>query len=121
MDKVVNNLDGPTLATKTREPIQWDDVRIQAYPTNQKGNKDYVQQLYKVWAQQGMLTRLENVSDNQRTLGMGKNGLEMKSAEQFKEEILSSVGDELQKLEQVEPQWLKDYNQQAIQAKSNED
>ncbi|ORZ13678.1 hypothetical protein BCR42DRAFT_355108 [Absidia repens] len=121
MDKVVNKQDGSTLATTARKPIAWDDVRIQAYPTYQQGNKDYVQQLYKVWAQQGMLTRLDNVSGNQRTLGMGKNGLEMKSADQFKEEILNSVGDDLQKLEQVEPQWLKEYNHQAIQEKNNED
>lgn len=98
-----------------RKPIPWnDDVRIQSYPDHEKENKGYVGQLFKVWAQQGMLTHLDLMDGNKTTLGMGKNGLEMKSAEQFKEEILGSVGDDLKKLEEMEPQWLKDYNNKKI-------
>ncbi|KAI8337032.1 hypothetical protein BC941DRAFT_353428 [Chlamydoabsidia padenii] len=111
VDKAVNDL---VTNREPRRPIQWDDVRIQSYKDHQKENKGYIEQLYKVWAQQGMLTQLDHMDGDKKTLGMGKNGLELKSAEQFKQEILDSVGNDLKKLEALEPQWLKDYNYNKI-------
>ncbi|CAO3611773.1 unnamed protein product [Cunninghamella blakesleeana] len=118
MNKVVDRTDEPTLATAPRQPIPWDDdLRIQPFPHYQKENKNYIEQLFKVWAEQAMLTKLDTMNPDMKTIGVGEHGLEFLTAEKFKENILAKVGEELQKLESLEPQWLKDYNHQLIQQK----
>ncbi|KAI8098703.1 uncharacterized protein BX664DRAFT_309751 [Halteromyces radiatus] len=122
MDKVVNKMDedgNPTLANTSRRPIQWDDTRIQSYVSYEKDNKTYLKQLFKVWAQQRMLSHLEGMDGNRRTFGMGADGFVVKTADQFKTEILNKIGDELETLEKVEPLWLKEYNQQQQQIMDN--
>lgn len=121
MAKVVNRTEEPNIASASRQPISWDqDLRIQPFPHHQKENKNYIEQLFKVWAQQSMLTRLDTMNPDMKTIGVGEHGLELQTAEKFKENILAKVGEELQKLETLEPQWLKDYNNQLIQQKQQQ-
>ncbi|CAO3642449.1 unnamed protein product [Cunninghamella echinulata] len=121
MSQVVNREEDPNLVTKPRQPIPWDqDVRIQAYTLHQKENKSYIEQLFKVWAQQNMLTKLDTMDPDKKTIGMGEKGLEVQTAEKLKETILEKVGEELKKLETLEPHWLKEYNHQLIKQKQQQ-
>jgi hypothetical protein len=89
--------------------IQWDDARIQAYPAYQKQNKDYLQQLFKVWANRNMLARLGGMDQDQKTLGLGgKIGpMKVKTVSEVREEIKTGVADELEKLESLDPLCIK--------------
>lgn len=100
--------------------VDWKDERIQAYPNYENQNKDYVKQLFKVWAERNMLSRIEGMDENQKTIGLGpvpgtnestsKNPrLQVKTVSEIRKEIESRVSDELIKLEELEPAWFKEY------------
>lgn len=102
--------------------VNWDDDRIQAYPNYESQNKDYLKQLFKVWAERYMLTRIEGMDDNQKAIGLGANDsssnrsrLQVKTVSEIRKEIESRVGDELAKLEELEPVWFKEYNKKKHQ------
>ncbi|KAI8061794.1 hypothetical protein BC940DRAFT_336755 [Gongronella butleri] len=117
MDKVVNSPQSPLLHASTSS-IDWDDLRIQSFKTHDKESKDYLQRLFSVWAKQRMLSALDHAKPGARALGVGKNGFEMKTPEQIKDDILGNLGDELEKLEQAEPAWLKEYNRSLMASRS---
>ncbi|CAO0789540.1 unnamed protein product [Mucor circinelloides] len=100
--------------------VDWEDARIQAYPNYESQNKDYLKQLFKVWAERNMLSRIEGMDGNQKTLGLGavpntsesasKNPrLQVKTVSEIRQEIESRVSGELVKLEELEPVWFKEY------------
>lgn len=104
-------------------PIDWDDERIQSYTGYQTQNKDYLKQLFKVWAEQSMLSRIETMDDNERAIGVGgkENGgprLQLKKVSEIREEIESKVGKELETLEHVEPVWFKEYKKKSPSSSS---
>ncbi|ORX54023.1 hypothetical protein DM01DRAFT_359976 [Hesseltinella vesiculosa] len=113
----INSPQSP-LASPSSHAIDWDDLRIQPYPLHDKENKEYLQQLFKIWAQQRMLVDLNRVKPGTRALGIGRNGFEMKTSEQIKDDINNKIGQELEKLEHAEPSWLKAYNRQLTNSSS---
>lgn len=98
--------------------VQWDDPRIQSYASYETQNKDYLKQLFKVWAERSMLSRIENMDENQKTLGVGgapqnnntQPRLQIKTVGEIRQDIESRVAGELVKLEELEPAWFKEYN-----------
>lgn len=100
--------------------VDWDDARIQSYPSYTKQNKGYLQQLFKVWAERSMLSRIENMDENQKTIGVGtssndkdkKPHMQVKTVREIRQDIESRVAGELTKLEELEPEWFKEYNKQ---------
>lgn len=101
--------------------VDWEDERIQAYPNYENQNKDYLKQLFKVWAERNMLSRIEGMDENQKTIGLGavpgtseaasKNPrLQVKTVSEIRQEIESRVSGELVKLEELEPVWFKEYS-----------
>lgn len=98
------------VGSHTDAPLDWDDLRIQSFPRHSSANKTYLQQLYKVWAERNMIARIENLKGTKKALAMGKDGIHIRSVERVKQDILDKVGDELKKLEQVEPAWLREFN-----------
>ncbi|KAI9478812.1 MAG: hypothetical protein EXX96DRAFT_525631 [Benjaminiella poitrasii] len=101
--------------------IDWEDERIQAYPNYQKQNKAYLTQLFKVWAERSMLARIEGLDENQKTLGVNKSNssnsvtsvprIQVKTVKEIREDIESRVIDDLNKLEELEPVWYKNYRE----------
>ncbi|KAI8877823.1 hypothetical protein K501DRAFT_259739 [Backusella circina FSU 941] len=89
--------------------VHWDDARIQPYPAYQKQNKDYLQQLFKVWSQRNMLVRLEGMDQDQRAFGWGANKVKVQKVADIREGIKDGVAAELDKLASLEPLWFKDY------------
>jgi hypothetical protein len=100
--------------------VDWEDLRVQAYPNYEAQNKDYLKQLFKVWAERNMLTRIEGMDENQKTIGLGKEGpdhkraplIQVKKVSEIREQIESNVSKELKKLEELEPVWFKEYKKQ---------
>ncbi|OBZ88364.1 hypothetical protein A0J61_03596, partial [Choanephora cucurbitarum] len=104
---------------QTDRSIDWEDERIQAYPSYQNQNRQYLKQLFKVWAERNMLARIEGLDENQRALGLGRgstesqeNGrprIQMKTVSEIRNEIENRIGDELARLEELEPAWYREY------------
>lgn len=97
------------------DKIDWKDERIQSYTGYENQNKDYLKQLFKVWAERNMLSRIETMDGDEKTIGLGaKEGknprLQVRKVSEIRQEIESRVGEEIEKLEQVEPVWFKEYN-----------
>lgn len=97
------------------DKIDWEDERIQSYTGYENQNKDYLKQLFKVWAERNMLSRIETMDGDEKTIGLGaKEGknprLQVRKVSEIRQEIESRVGEEIEKLEQVEPVWFKEYN-----------
>ncbi|GAA5795427.1 hypothetical protein HPULCUR_000784 [Helicostylum pulchrum] len=98
--------------------IDWEDDRIQSYTGYEAQNKDYLKQLFKVWAERSMLSRIETMDGNEKTIGLGsKEGnnprLQVRKVSEVREEIEGKIGKELEKLEQVEPVWFKEYQKKS--------
>lgn len=104
--------------------IDWSDERIQSFASYEKQNKDYLKQLFTVWAERSMLSRIENMDENQKTIGVGRaiHGddsndkstnapprLQVKTVREIRQDIESRVAGELTKLEELEPAWFKEY------------
>jgi hypothetical protein len=110
---------------RTTEKINWDDDRIQSYSSYEKQNKDYLKQLFKVWAERNMLSRIEMMDGDKKTIGLGgKSGnknqlrIQVKKVSELREEIESKIGEELAKLEQLEPVWFKEYKKKSSSSSS---
>lgn len=104
---------------QTTDKIDWEDDRIQPYSSYEGQNKDYLKQLFKVWAERNMLSRIESMDGDEKTIGLGgkeagnKPRLQVKKVSEIREEIESKVGEELVKLEEVEPAWFKEYRKKS--------
>ncbi|RCI03798.1 hypothetical protein CU098_005337 [Rhizopus stolonifer] len=107
--------------------IDWDDDRIQAYPNYQHQNREYLKQLFKVWAERNMLSRIEGLDENQRTVGLRRGStaeskdkakplIQVQTVGDIRSGIESRVSQELARLEELEPVWYKEY----IKKKKNE-
>ncbi|KAL0080293.1 hypothetical protein J3Q64DRAFT_1759368 [Phycomyces blakesleeanus] len=105
LQKYHDNVVGNFSPTK----VDWAEKRIQPYPVYHEQNKKYLKQLFKVWAQQNMLTQLGTMKDDELTIGVGDSKFQFKKAGDFRKDIEKKVGDELEVLEEVEPEWLRDY------------
>jgi hypothetical protein len=102
--------------------IDWEDARVQSYANYTQQNKDYLKQLYKVWAERSMLSRIENMGEDQKTIGIRRSSdeerkgitprLQVKTVREIRQDIEDRVAGELTKLEELEPTWFKEYNKQ---------
>ena len=104
---------------QTTDSIDWDDDRILPYPEYEEQNKDYLKQLFKVWAERNMLSRIETMDGDEKALGVGgkeagkKALIQYRKVSEIRDEIEGKIGEELQTLEKVEPVWFKEYQKKS--------
>lgn len=110
---------------QTTDKINWDDDRIQSYSGYENQNKEYLKQLFRVWAERNMLSRIEMMDGEEKTIGLGggngdknKPRIQVKKVSEVREEIENKVGEELVKLEQLEPVWFKEYKKKTSSSSS---
>ncbi|KAI7901778.1 uncharacterized protein BX663DRAFT_512392 [Cokeromyces recurvatus] len=97
--------------------IDWTDDCIQAYPKYQHQNKAYLAQLFKIWSERSMLQLLEQMGENRMAVGLHPRvdksntapRIRMVPVKELRQNITNDVRHDLNKLEELEPAWYKQY------------
>ncbi|CAM0140784.1 hypothetical protein VKS41_008058 [Umbelopsis sp. WA50703] len=89
------------------ENIDWEDKRIQSYPVYHRDNKDYLTEMFKVWAHKSMLHMLKTRKESMAS-GLKEGEMELLPHETLMDNTRKELATAEEKMKAAEPAWLKE-------------
>ncbi|OZJ01812.1 hypothetical protein BZG36_05167 [Bifiguratus adelaidae] len=98
----------PDEASNQPATPQFDHPSVQPYLPNAPANKKYLEAMYAYRAHQTMLSGLEQMKDDVKTVGLAKGAVRMQDVATVRRELQQAIQQAKGHMEQCRPPWMSD-------------